>query len=199
MLDPLSEVLRAVRLTGGVFLDARFTAPWCVTAQLAPEDCKPFLSSPAQLIAYHFVIEGSLLLGLEGSTPVPVAAGEIVILPRNDGHILGSAAGLAPVKADDLIQAGADGGLARIAHGGGGQSTHIVCGFLGSEEAHNPLLATLPPVLKIDIRQGTSRDWVEASVKFAARELAEGKFASSSVMSRLSELLFVEAVRNYAS
>jgi len=36
MLDPLSEVLRAVRLTGGVFLDARFTAPWCVTAQLAP-------------------------------------------------------------------------------------------------------------------------------------------------------------------
>ena len=69
MLDPLSEVLRAVRLTGGVFLDAQFTAPWCVTAQLAPEDCKPFLTSPAQLIAYHFVIEGSLLLGLEGSTP----------------------------------------------------------------------------------------------------------------------------------
>src|SRR4029079_12641946 len=67
------------------------------------------------------------------------------------------------------------------------------------EEAHNPLLATLPPVLKIDIRQGTSRDWVEASVEFAARELAGGKFASASVMSRLSELLFVEAVRNYAS
>lgn len=63
MMDPLSDVLRAVRLTGGVFLDAQFTAPWCVTAQLAPEDCKPFLTSPAQLIAYHFVIEGSLLLG----------------------------------------------------------------------------------------------------------------------------------------
>jgi len=128
-----------------------------------------------------------------------ITAGEIVILPRNHGHTLGSAPGLAPVNADDLIQAGADGGLARIAHGGGGEPTHIVCGFLGSEEAHNPLLATLPPVLKIDVRQGTSRDWVEASVKFAARELAEGKFASSSVMSRLSELLFVEAVRNYAS
>lgn len=199
MMDPLSEVLRTVRLTGGVFLDAQFTAPWCVTAQIAPEDCKPFLTSPAQLIAYHFVIEGNLLLGLEGSAPLEVAAGEIVILPRNHGHTLASAAGLAPVNADDLIQAGADGGLARIAHGGGGESTHIVCGFLGSEEAHNPLLATLPPVLKIDVRQGTSRDWVEASVRFAARELAEGKFASSSVMSRLSELLFVEAVRNYAS
>lgn len=199
MIDPLSEVLRSVRLSGGVFLDARFTAPWCVTAQLTPEDCKPYLTSPAQLIAYHFVIEGSLLLGLEGSAAMEISAGEIVILPRNDIHTLGSAAGVPPISADGLIQPSADGGLARIAHGGGGQPTHIVCGFLGSEETHNPLLATLPPVLKIDVRQGASRDWVEASVRFAARELTEGKFASSSVMSRLSELLFVEAVRNYAS
>jgi len=199
MVDPLSEVLRSVRLTGGVFLDARFTAPWCVTAQLAPEDCKPFLAAPAQLIAYHFVIEGSLLLGLDGSAPAKIDAGEIVILPRNDGHTLASAAGLDPVPADGLIQPGPEGGLAQIDHGGGGTPTHIVCGFLGSEEAHNPLLATLPPVLKIDVKQGTARDWVEASVKFAARELAEGKFATSGVMSRLSELLFVEAVRNYAS
>lgn len=199
MMDPLSEVLRLVRLTGGVFLDARFTAPWCVTAQLAPEDCKPFLTAPAQLIAYHFVIDGTLLLGLGEAPPARIDAGEIVILPRNDGHTLASAPGLNPVSADGLIQSGADGGLAQIDHGGGGTPTHIVCGFLGSEEAKNPLLATLPPVLKIDVRQGTSRDWVEASVKFAARELAAGKFASSSVMTRLSELLFVEAVRNYAA
>jgi AraC-like DNA-binding protein len=199
MTDPLADVLRAVRLSGGIFLDARFTAPWCVHAQLAPEDCKPFLASPAQLVAYHFVIEGRLLLGVEGQPPIEVAAGEIVILPRNDGHTVASAEGLKPISADGLIQPGDDGGLARINHGGGGAVTHIVCGFLGTEETHNPLLATLPPVLKIDIRQGTSRDWVEASVRFAARELTEGKFASSGVMSRLSELLFVEAVRNYAS
>jgi AraC-like DNA-binding protein len=198
-MDPLADVLRAVRLSGGVFLDARFTAPWCVHAQLTPEDCKPYLSAPAQLIAYHFVIEGRLRLEVEGQPPIEVAAGEIVILPRNDGHILASAERLKPISADGLIQPGDDGGLARINHGGGGAVTHIVCGFLGTEDAHNPLLATLPPVLKIDIRQGTSREWVEASVRFAARELTEGKFASSGVMSRLSELLFVEAVRNYAS
>ena len=199
MTDPLPEVLRAVRLSGGVFLDARFTAPWCVHSQITPEDCQPYLVSPAQLVAYHFVIDGRLLLGLDGHPPLEVAAGEIVILPRNDGHTLASAERLKPINAHDLIQLGEDGGLARIIHGGGGALTHIVCGFLGSEDAHNPLLATLPPVLKIDIRQGTSREWVEASVRFAARELTEGKFASSGVMSRLSELLFVEAVRNYAS
>ena len=34
--DPFSEMLRSIRLTGGVFLDARFTAPWCVTANMSP-------------------------------------------------------------------------------------------------------------------------------------------------------------------
>jgi AraC-like DNA-binding protein len=199
MADPLSEVLRSVRLTGGVFLDARFTAPWCVTSKITAEDCTPFLTTPAQIMAYHYVLAGRLLLTLDDGARVEVSAGEIVLLPRNDGHRLASAPGLPAVSADGLIQPGSDGGLARIAYGGGGEATHVVCGFLGSEEVHNPLLATLPRLLKIDIRQGASRDWIEASVRFAARQLTEGKFASSSVMCRLSELLFVEAVRNYAA
>ena len=199
MIDPLSEVLRSVRLIGGVFLEARFTAPWCVSSQIAAEDCRPFLAVPAQIIAYHFIIEGRLLVQLDADPPFEVSAGEIVLLPRNNGHTLASASGLNPINAHDLIQPAADGGLVQISHGGGGEATHLVCGFLGSEEVYNPLLATLPRVLTLDVRQGTSRNWVEASVRFAARELAEGRFASSSVMSRLSELLFVEAVRNYAS
>jgi AraC-like DNA-binding protein len=104
-----------------------------------------------------------------------------------------------PVSVAKLIQRSASGGLTRLTHGGGGASTHIVCGFLGSEEGYNPLIASLPRVLTLDVRQGMSRDWIEASVRFAATELAEGKLATSSVMSRLSELLFVEAVRNYSS
>src|SRR5262249_12832269 len=198
-MDALSEVLRSVRLTGGMFLEARFTAPWCVTSKITAEDCRPFLASPAQVIAYHFVIEGRLLVELEGEAPEEINAGEIVLLPRNDGHTLASARGLMPVSADDLIQPAADGGMAQISCGGGGEGTHIVCGFLGSEELQNPLIETLPRLLKLDVKKGTSREWVEASVRFAARELARGGFASSNVLSRLSELLFVEAVRHYAS
>jgi AraC-like DNA-binding protein len=198
-MDALSEMLRSVRLSGGIFLDARFTAPWCVISRITAEDCRPFLTAPAQIIAYHFVIEGRLLLALEGEAPVEIGQGEIVLLPRNDGHTLASAPNIAPVSADDLIQAASEGGLARISYGGGGAATHLVCGFLGSDEEHHPLIATLPRLLKIDIAKGTSADWVEASVRFAARELAHGRFGASSVMSRLSELLFVEAVRNYAA
>jgi AraC-like DNA-binding protein len=199
MMDPLSEVLRSVRLTGGIFLDAQFTAPWCVLARIEAEHCRPYLTTPVQVIAYHVIIDGRLQLTIPGEPTVEVRAGEVVLLPRNDPHTLASRGGLLPLSGQTLIRPGAGGGLARVSQGGGGDATHLVCGFLGSEEQYSPLIATLPRLLKLDLRQGTSRDWVEASVRFAASELARGKLGSASVMSRLSELLFVEAVRSYSS
>jgi AraC-like DNA-binding protein len=196
MIDPLSEVLRSIRLTGGIFLDARFTAPWSVHTQIRTEDCGAF--TPSFLIAYHFVIAGKLLLTVDGEPTVEVRAGEIVLLPRNDVHTLSSASGLVPISARHLIQPSENGGLATISHGGGGEAAQIVCGFLGSEESYNPLIAALPRVLKLDVREGVARDWVEASVRYAAGELTAGRFASSNLMSRLSELLFVEAMRQYS-
>jgi AraC-like DNA-binding protein len=199
MMNPLSDVLRSFRLTGGVFLDSHFTAPWCVISKLSADDFGPFLTTPSLLIAYHFVIAGRFLLTIEGDRTIEVRAGEVVLLPRNDVHILASGSGLAPVNAHDLMQPSAGGGIAQISHGGGGETTHLVCGFLSSEDLYNPLIAALPRMLKLDVAQGTSRDWVDASVRFAASELTEGRFAPSSVMSRLSELLFVEAVRQYSA
>ena len=198
MVDPLREVLRSVRLTGGIFLDSHFTAPWCVYTRVRGEDCEPFLPAPTQIIAYHVIIAGTLLVSVEGTPPIQAHAGEIILLPRNDAHTLASGPGLAPRSARDLIQPAVGGRLAQIFHGGGGDAVHLVCGFLASDQLCNPLIAGLPRILKVDVRQGVSRDWVEASVRFAANELIEGRQASSSVVSRLSELLFVEAVRNYS-
>jgi hypothetical protein len=165
MMDPLSDVLRSFRLTGGVFLDSHFTAPWCVISRLSADDFGPFLATPSLLIAYHFVIAGRFLLTIEGDRTIEVRAGEVVLLPRNDVHILASGSGLAPVNAYDLMQPSAGGGIAQISHGGGGETTHLVCGFLSSEDLYNPLIAALPRMLKLDVAQGTSRDWVDASVR----------------------------------
>ncbi len=90
-MEPLSEVLRAVRPAGGVFLSADFTAPWCVGVRIMPEDCAPFLGKPAEIVGYHVVIKGRLLVGLEGEPMAEVQAGEIVLLPQNDDHALASA------------------------------------------------------------------------------------------------------------
>jgi AraC-like DNA-binding protein len=197
--DPLSDVLRALRLTGGVFLHADFTAPWSIRTRISAHEWRPYLSAPTQVIAYHVILEGALTITVEGEAPLQVRAGEIVLLPRNDSHTLASAAGIPPVSAGEMIMRSGESGLFRISHGGGGAATHLVCGFLGSEDLNNPLLLTLPKALKIDVNRGTSYDWIESSVRFAAGELAKGRLATSSVMSRLSECLLAEAIRHHAA
>jgi AraC-like DNA-binding protein len=198
MTDALSDVLRSVRLRGGVFLDARFTAPWAVNSYVAAADCMPILSSPAQLIGYHFLIEGKMMVSVDGEPAREVRAGEVVLLPRNDTHTLSSALGLAAVDGHHLVQPAPDGGLARVDYGGGGAPVRMVCGFLGCEDTSNPIIDSLPRLLTIDVHEATSRDLIETSLRFAVGELIAGRLAESSVLSRLSELLLVEAVRRYA-
>lgn len=198
-MDPLSELLLSVRLEGGVFLTGRFTAPWCISVAITPQDCTPFLGRHSQVIVYHVVTEGALLVELDGEATIDVRAGEIVLFPQNAPHILASHRGLKPVSARTLIQRSDDGGLSQIHHGGGGAKTHTYCGFLATGEACNPLMLTLPKAVKIDVRTAGSREWIEASVRFAAGELSEGRLTSSGVMSRLAESLLTEAIRQYSA
>jgi AraC-like DNA-binding protein len=197
--DTLSDILRSMRLKGGVFLDARFTAPWCVLSHVTPEDVSAFVKAPpAELVTLHYVVSGTTYVGIGDDERMMVNEGELVLLPRSDPHVLGSSVDGEPVNSHHLIELASDGGLARIVHGGAGDLTHIICGFLATEEQRNPLLASLPPLLKVNIRDGVSRDWIESSVRYAAEGLHHGAVAASPVMGRLSELLFAEAVRAYA-
>src|SRR6266480_4822422 len=102
-MDTLSEVLRSVRLTGGVFLSAHFTAPWCISVQITPDDCAPFLTRPAQVIGYHVVIAGRLLVAMDGEPMIEVSAGEIVLFPQNDLHTLANEPGVKPIIARQLF------------------------------------------------------------------------------------------------
>ena len=81
MLDAFSDVLRVIRLSGGVFLEAEFTAPWCIKGRISADDCKPFLAAPRHIIASHFVAAGHMQLQVDGGAAIDVRAGELVLLP----------------------------------------------------------------------------------------------------------------------
>jgi AraC-like DNA-binding protein len=196
-LDALSDVLNAVRLSGGVFLDAEFTAPWCVNSRVGPEDCRALGPVPAHLIAYHYVLSGSLVLSIGRQAPRRASAGAILLLPRNDAHVLGSAPDLVPEDIDARILIPSGPGPATLRHGGGGQRTHIICGFLGCEVPENPLLDSLPATLQLDTGDGGGAEWIRTCFQQAAREFAAGSEGSSTVLAKLAELLFAEAVRRY--
>ena len=200
-MDALSDVLRVARLTGGVFLNAEFFEPWCMAARVGPEHCTPALGPASHLILYHYVVEGELLIrvGSEGGGDLRLGAGDVVLLPRNDVHLVGSDLSLPPVAGADIIQPPKDGGLFSIHHGGNGRRTQMICGFLGCDcTDENPVLSTLPALLRLDAEQGGAAEWIRSNFQYAAEEVASGRPGSETVLAKLSELLFVEAVRRYA-
>jgi AraC-like DNA-binding protein len=198
-MNALLDALRGMRLTGGIFLDCDFTARWCVTATAIGPDQVGLLMMPlpAHVIAYHYVTRGRMHLQLAGQDPISIEAGEIVVFPSNDQHKLGSDLDLEPVDAKGLVVPPSGGGMARIDHGGGGALTHVMCGFLGTDTPHDPLISLLPRVLKLPVKDGASGEWIEASLRFAALDMAAGRAGSPAILAQLAECLFMEVVRRY--
>jgi AraC-like DNA-binding protein len=152
------------------------------------------------MVPYHYVIEGRMTAQIPNKAPVEVEAGEVIIFPHNDGHLLGSQLDLPPVPSRQVVHVAPEGGLFLIRHGGGGARTRVVCGFLGCDRLDgNPLAAALPPVLHFDARQGSAASWIRSSFEFAADEIAARRAGSGTVLAKLSELLFVETLRHYVA
>ncbi|QGZ95848.1 AraC family transcriptional regulator [Terricaulis silvestris] len=196
-MDALSDVLRVVRLTGGVFLDARFTAPWSVAGRVEPFKLEPFLPTPEQVICFHYVVSGRLVAAMDGAAPTEMKPGDIILFPRNDAHVLASALNLTPEPAGDIVFQPPGTGIFNVAHGGGGDETHIVCGFLGSDGGANPLLQALPKMLTLNVADTPAGNWIAESFAFAAQQLARQEAGEGAIIGKLSELMFVEAVRRY--
>ena len=200
-MDALSDVLRAVRLRGAAYLNGEFSAPWCVEGQADAALCAAFLPRSKRVVSYHLITEGSCWAQLadDKGSALQLSAGEILVIPQGESHIMGSALDLprtlsAPLIAEQLHTT--PGEVMRLSCGGGGAKTRLVCGFLACDEVlSNPLLASLPRIFKVDVRNGAGSAWLESSLRFAAEEAAESRAGSATVLAKLSELLFVEAVR----
>ncbi len=196
-MDALSDLLRVVGLTGGVFLEARFTAPWCVIGSLGPDSCKPYMAPPAYLICFHYIVAGECRAKLDDGEEVHLAAGDVVIFPGNDPHKLGSNVVREAVEFRNLIQPAEGTGVVRVDHGGGGDECQIVCGYLGGDTQLQPLIATLPKVMRMTVRDTPGGDWIAQSFHYGAQQLADAVPGAATIMAKMAELLFVEAVRRY--
>lgn len=199
-MDALSEVLKVLRLTSGLFLEAEFTAPWCIDSAPGREDVRHILPDAEHVSIYHLVTEGRCRAALPDGAPVALSAGDLIMFPHGDGHLLGSDLQLAPVGAELLVEPSGEGGLARIRHGGGGERTRFVCGFLACDKRLcRPLLGALPRMLRVGLGDGPAAAWITATLRHGASETHAPRPGSEALLGRLSELLFVEAIRHYTA
>ncbi len=202
----LSEVLRTVRLTGALFFVIDASSPWVAQVPAASTLAPVLLPEAEHLISYHIVTRGVCWGSLLDGEPVQVAAGDILVFPHGDAYVMSSTPGMrdesGPEAAASFFGSMAAGELPLVVQEGGEGSPEIglICGFLGCDaRPFNPVLATLPRLIRVRRSAGPAPDPLHHLTDLAIGELRGRRAGSACVIQRLGELMFVEVVRQYLS
>ena len=198
-MDALSEILKVVQLDGAIFFDARFTAPWSVASPPESSLAQSLGLGAERVLLYHYMVEGSCLISLEGMAPLSLGAGEVILFPRGDAHTMGSSLGGEPQRMD--AQAILRERPKTLTFGGGGEAARFICGYLVCDaRLFQPVLAALPRVVTVSLR-GADRQalWLEAALQHAVDEAGAPGPGGEGVLAKLSELMVVEALRRHAA
>src|SRR3954452_4103596 len=89
-MDPLSDVLRAIRLDGAFFYIFEGTAPWSISVAPALELVPRVLPEAEHVMAYHIVTAGSCWMGRLGDEQVQLQPGDAILFPQGDAHLASS-------------------------------------------------------------------------------------------------------------
>src|SRR5262245_24086537 len=163
------------------------------------------------MIEFHGVVEGSCWAAVVGESPTRLHAGDVILFPQGDAHVVSSAPGMRvphvnrdvylsprpPQLPYALSLSGSELTTARL-DGGGSERATIVCGFLGLDaRPFNPLLAALPRVLHVSGATLGPDSWVASFLRAAVVESSRKRAGGEAVLERMSEMLFVEVLRRH--
>jgi AraC-like DNA-binding protein len=216
-MDILSDVLRVVRLSGAVFFTARMSSPWAAASPTPGELARVVMPGAACLTLFHVLVEGTCRLDLRGQPPVQLHAGDVVVLPHGDPHVMGSAGGLAAKPLTAMLPALAGQEIPHLEGGGGGPAARFICGYLHCDQRFSPLVGALPPLLLVRSDGGTLRvstpadaaprngeaaggqeaTWFERTLRFTIEEAEQRRPGGAAMLARLTEILYVETLRAY--
>ena len=197
-MDAFSEVLNGVRLKGAMFFSAEFSAPW----RLSTPHCRVLATALApgapHMCVYHFVVEGTARAAVEGGADIDLSPGDIVMFPHGDPHHLSGGGGATPVEGTAVLRRIRTGDLSPMHAGGGGAITRFVCGYLTLDPLLcGPMLDSLPPMLKVNVRTDRAGEWLEQSILHLLEEAVSERAGSDAMLAKLSEALFVDTVRRF--
>jgi len=195
-VDPLSDVLRAVRLNGAYFYMVEATHPWSVLTVEAKRLVPRVHPASEHLISYHILTSGSCWGGVAGDEQILMQPGDAIVFPHGNANLMSSA----HIRAADAATLDATPNrhpnIVRIG-GGPGATATFVCGFLGCDlRPYNPLLSALPRRI---VARGVAGDWLTEFPRQVVAEANESRPGGDTVLTRMAELMFVEVVRRYVA
>ena len=198
-IDVLSDVLRAVRLTGAVYFDFDLSSPWVLEAPPSREIASRVMPGAQRVIEYHLIARGHAWGHAVGQEPIRLRQGDVLVFPQGDAHVLSSAPGMRATAPASLTMFTRRSTLPMVYEygGGGAERADIICCFLGCDERpYNPLLAALPHTIHVSSSAAESAaGLLRTLVTLALTETAAKRAGGENVLARVSELLFVETIR----
>jgi AraC-like DNA-binding protein len=200
-MDALSSVLKSLRLEGAFFLNAEFTAPWCMRGRYGAVSVRERLAGAEHVVLFHCLIEGACKVRLaDGGEVHQVATGDLVLFPQDDRHLMGSDLHHAPLEAASLfsVDGTPDADFMHIRHGGGGAVTRFVCGYLAcNRNMSRPLFEALPRVVRIPVGGARSSTLLRELLREGVRTSSASGPGTQSMLAKLAEYMFVEAMLRY--
>lgn len=198
-VDILSEVLRDLRLESAVFCVLELREPWAI------------LKDPLEAAPFHVVIEGRCVLERDGCEPVELVAGDLVILPHGEGHVLASGPGIERTPFAQILKENGRNSAwtprtpvgrpfeIRLGRAGGTVARLVTGVFAFRDPRRSPILEGLPRVIHLPGQQGRGPAWLESSLRLLLDEAFSEAPGSSTVAQRIADIIFVQAVRAFLS
>lgn len=191
-VDALSVILDTVRIRGSLYFWASFAPPWGVKVPAYPH-----------VIRYHVILRGHCWVRVEGLTrAVRLEAGDMVAIPHGRAHVMSDGPKTTAVTFERVIeQSGFTGhGALVLGDPDAGQGTRIVCGhFVHDADEGHPLFRTLPALIVVRAEEGGEAGELQELIGQIAREVSAERPGTAAVVTRFTEVLFVQMLRSYAS
>jgi AraC-like DNA-binding protein len=182
-MDTLAEVIDLVRTKGQLYGQIKLTAPWGLTLPGGKGICLT-------------VTQGSCFLGVDEHALIPLAVGDFVFLPGPENYSLLSSPDMPLRSIHEVITPGVFRQSRLITYGGGGNPASLIAGCFTFASPKSDLLTKyLPPIIHLKASSTQSNPWFQSTLQFIAEEIGEGRPGSSSIVDRLAEVLFVQAMR----
>ncbi|MGA0603460.1 AraC family transcriptional regulator [Caulobacter sp. KR2-114] len=185
--DVLSQVLTLIRLRGELVYTTQLRQPWGLRFPPGPSH-------------FHFAEAGGAWVTPSGQARQWIAAGDLVLLPLGQGHVIADATD-SPIKDVDAIAPdNFDRDRLVLRHGGEGPATQLVSGFFSFEGSPLPaVMSALPALIHIPRGDAGAPAWLAAISHFLVDEAQQPDPGSSLMISRLIDLLVIRTLRSWAA